>query len=408
MKVEIKPSTLKGTLFAPPSKSMAHRLLICAGLAKGRSRISGISDSEDMQATMGVLERLGADCQKSGTEVKILGVDPMLAAPDKILDCRESGSTLRFLIPICLLSTHRITLCGSPRLLERPLTVYEEICRTHGLHWEQKGTTLSLQGPLCGGEFTVAGNISSQFISGLLFALPLCKEDSIIHILPPLESRPYLEMTLAALRHFGISVSWENELTLCIKGGQSYRSGDQSVEGDFSNAAFFDALRFLGHDVSVDNLNFHSLQGDKIYGQYFSEIKKGSPTLSIRQCPDLGPVLMALAAAEKGAILTDTRRLRIKESDRGTAMAEELAKFGVCVTVKENEIVVPSGGLKVPTEVLKGHNDHRIVMSLSILLTKTGGVIEGAEAVKKSLPEFFSLLQSLGCEVTLCETESKT
>lgn len=405
MKVEIKPSSLKGRIAAPPSKSMAHRLLICAGLAGGKSNISGISDSEDMLATIDLLQGLGSDCQKEGSEATVTGVNPKTAKPVKALSCRECGSTLRFFIPICLLSKERITLCGSPRLFARPLTVYEALCRERGFDWEPGESSVTLRGPLTGGEFTVAGNISSQFISGLLFALPLCEEDSVIRILPPLESKPYIDMTVEALRLFGVSVIWEDELTLRIKGGQSYMPRDLTVEGDFSNAAFFEALHALGHDVTVENLNLDSLQGDKIYLRYFSEIEKGTPTQSIRQCPDLGPILIALAAAKNGAVLTDTERLRIKESDRGVAMAEELAKLGVSVTVNENNIVIPAGALKQPTEVLDGHNDHRIVMALSVLLTKIGGIIDGAQAVRKSLPEFFTLLQSLGCEVIIHETE---
>ena len=405
MKVEIRPSFLQGRLSAPPSKSMAHRLLICAGLAKGSSRITGVAASEDVLATLDLLQSLGAVCQKNGDFASIRGTDPCAASPEEMLNCRECGSTLRFFIPICLLSNQKITLTGSDRLFARPLTVYEELCREKGLYWNADGNRVTVQGPLTGGVFTVAGNISSQFISGLLFALPLCREDSEIRILPPLESKPYLDMTVEALNAFGVSVVWKDELTLGIKGGQSYLPRDLTVEGDFSNAAFFEALRYLGHDVSVENLNPQSLQGDKIYLQYFPALAEGTPTRSIRQCPDLGPILIALAAAKNGGTLTDTERLRIKESDRGVAMAEELEKLGVSVLVKENEIIIPKSDLRAPTQPLNGHNDHRIVMALSVLLTRLGGVIEGAQAVKKSLPEFFELLQSIGCEVNVYEAE---
>ena len=207
------------------------------------------------------------------------------------------------------------------------------------------------------------------------------------------------------MREFGVSIEWIDEYTLRIAGGQRYRAHDVSVEGDYSNAAFFEALRVLGHDITVENLDPASLQGDKIYLQYFSELEKGAPTLSIRHCPDLGPILIALAAAKNGALLTDTERLRIKESDRGTAMAEELAKLGVRVEVRENEIFIPKATLSQPKAELCGHNDHRIVMALAVLLTKIGGVINGAQAVKKSLPEFFTMLKALGSEVTLFEAE---
>lgn len=358
-----------------------------------------------MLATLDLLYGLGASFQKEGNRVQICGIDPHTAKQRTELSCRECGSTLRFFIPICLLSSEKMTLCGSERLFARSLGVYEALCRERGFYWKQEKASVTVQGPLRGGEFTVAGNVSSQFISGLLFALPLCKEDSVIRILPPLESRPYIDMTIEALAQFGVVAAWKDELTLSVKGNQTYCACDLAVEGDYSNAAFFEALRALGHEITVENLNPASLQGDKIYLQYFSELERGTPTLSIRHCPDLGPILIALAAAKNGALLTDTERLRIKESDRGAAMAEELSKFGVQVEVRENEIFIPKATLVPPKEELCGHNDHRIVMALAVLLTKTGGVINGAQAVKKSLPEFFTMLQSLGSEVTLFETE---
>ena len=324
MNVTVKPSHLCGAVAAPPSKSMAHRLLIAAGLAHGQSSITGIADSQDVLATLDLLAGLGAHFEKNCGQVEIRGMDPRNAAPVQPLSCRECGSTLRFFIPICLLSSNPVTLTGSGRLFARPLTVYEEICRQRGLRWEQSDASVTLQGPLRGGEFTIPGNVSSQFISGLLFALPLCEEDSVIRILPPLESKPYVDMTVASLRRFGITVLWEEELTIRIPGKQQYLSQSFAVEGDYSNAAFFDGLRLLGHDVSVTGLQEESLQGDRIYRSYFSALEEGNPTLSLRQCPDLGPILMALAAAGKGATLTDTERLRIKESDRGVVMAQEL------------------------------------------------------------------------------------
>lgn len=401
MKVEIRPSRLVGTVTAPPSKSMGHRMLICAGLANGKSRISGISDSEDMLATLDVLEGLGATYTKNGDVVEISGIDPRHASPTRPLSCRECGSTLRFFIPICLLGEHKATLCGSPRLFARPLDLYADLCRDQGLLWQPHGDepALTVQGTLHGGEYTLRGDVSSQFITGLLFALPLCDEDSMIRILPPFESRSYVDLTLSALRTFGVSAEWQDELTLRIKGGQRYTPADCAVEGDYSNAAFFDALALVGHDVSVEGLDENSLQGDRVYRAYYPELKKGHATLSIGDCPDLGPVLMAAAAALHGTTLTETRRLRIKESDRGAAMAQELAKFGVRVTVEEDTITVDPESFHAPGETLDGHNDHRIVMALCTLLTLTGGTIEGAEAVRKSLPNYFEMLKTLGCEV---------
>lgn len=408
MRAEMQPSRLCGEVVAPPSKSMAHRMLICAGLAEGTSRIQGISDSEDMLATLDVLTGLGAQYRRDGDTVTIEGIDPRTAHPDVPLHCRECGSTLRFFIPICLLSGAESTLSGSPRLMERPLGVYETLCVERGMTFAHcPEGMLTVRGPLHGGDFTVRGDVSSQFITGLLFALPLCAEDSTLHILPPLESRSYIRLTLEALHLFGVTATWEDEWTLRIPGGQAYHAADATVEGDYSNAAFFDALAFLGHEVTVTGLRPDSGQGDKVYGEIYRALKDGCPTVPIGDCPDLGPILMALAAAGKGATFTETRRLRIKESDRSAAMAAELAKFGVTVDVAEDEITVhaPSGGLGSPRAMLDGHNDHRIVMALATLMTRTGGVMDGAQAVRKSLPDYFDRLRALGARCVLHEAD---
>lgn len=404
MTVTFTPARLSGTIQAPPSKSMGHRMLICAGLANGNSTVTGISHSEDMSATMELLGGLGAACirrENDDTVVDVKGIHPRNAVPHEPLNCRECGSTLRFFIPICLLSDKPITLTGASRLFERPLDVYAELCRDAGLTFDLDMATpkLTLCGPLHGGHYTLRGDVSSQFISGLLFALPLCVEDSILSILPPLESRPYLDLTVFALALYGIKVEWLDDLTLRIPGGQTYRATDTTVEGDESNAAFFHALAALGHDVTVTGLNPDSLQGDRVYRDLYPLLKGGKPTIDISDCPDLGPILMALAAAGQGATFTGTCRLRIKESDRAVAMAEELGKFGVSVTVAEDTVVVDPVDFHAPEGILFGHNDHRIVMALCTLLTVTGGTLQGAKAVSKSLPDYFDMLISLGASV---------
>ena len=265
----------------------------------------------------------------------------------------------------------------------------------------ENGVTVG--GRLAAGDYRVVGNISSQFISGLLFVLPLCAGDSRILITPPVESRPYIDLTLEALAIFGIRAEWTDERTLYIPGGQTYRPADCMVEGDYSNAAFFSALSLFGGNVTVDGLRENSLQGDRAYIRYFEMLMRGTPTIHLGNCPDLGPILMAVAAAKSGAVFCGTRRLKLKESDRGEVMAEELRKFGTSVEVSEDSIVVYPGDFHAPTETLFGHNDHRIVMALSVLLTVTGGEIAGVEAVRKSLPEFFDMLQTLGVEVEMYE-----
>ncbi|MBQ2862535.1 MAG: 3-phosphoshikimate 1-carboxyvinyltransferase, partial [Oscillospiraceae bacterium] len=251
------------------------------------------------------------------------------------------------------------------------------------------------------GTYKIKGNISSQFITGLLFVLPLMEEDSVIQLIPPVESCSYINLTIEALKTFGVEVAWQDEKTLFIKGGQSYKAVNARVEGDYSNAAFFAALNELGSEIELTGLDPESRQGDKVYEKNFALLGKGTPTINISDCPDLGPILFAVAAVKGGGIFTGTRRLKIKESDRAAAMAEELAKFGVAVTVHEDSVVVYPHDFHAPKEKLCGHNDHRIVMSCAVLCTLTGGIIEGAEASAKSLPDFFERLKNLGFEVTL-------
>ncbi|MBQ8174094.1 MAG: 3-phosphoshikimate 1-carboxyvinyltransferase [Clostridia bacterium] len=403
MRVKIKAAAPHGRVLAPPSKSMAHRLLIGAALSAGESTIHHIADSDDIRATMTCLTALGASFRKQGSTVTVRGADVTKRTGHTDLYCHESGSTLRFLIPLALLGGESATFTGSEKLFSRPLEVYEEIARREGLVFQKQNGGLTVGGRLMGGDFRVVGNVSSQFISGLLFALPLCSVDSRILITPPVESRSYIDLTVQALSYFGIDVSWTDEHTLFIRGNQTYRAAECTVEGDYSNAAFFSALSLLGGAVEVEGLREDSLQGDRAYINYFDMLTRGTPTIHLGNCPDLGPILMALAAAKNGAVFCGTRRLKLKESDRGTAMAEELAKFGTSVEVFDDSIVVYPLDFHVPSEQLCGHNDHRIVMALATLLTQTGGEISGAEAVAKSLPEYFEMLASLGVEVNRYE-----
>ncbi len=399
MRIEIEKSKAVGTLCAPPSKSMAHRLLICAAMSEGKSTVRGISSCEDVLATLDCMTALGIKYQINEDDVTVYGKRPSDFNPTSPLLCRESGSTLRFMIPIAMMSGRTAVFYGAKRLMERPMSVYERICEEKGLTYVADGKSIVVNGVLTGGEYSVVGNISSQFISGLLFALPSAKSDSIIHIIPPIESRSYIELTLDALRSFGIVAEWTNEYTISVKGNQTFRPTDITVEGDFSGAAFPDALNIFGSEVEISGLKSDSLQGDRVYKKHFEMLKIGVPTIHIGDCPDLGPILFAVAAAKNGGIFTGTRRLKIKESDRASAMAEELKKFGSSVTVYDDTVVIYPADFHAPSAPLSGHGDHRIVMALSILLTITGGTIDGAEAVSKSYPGFFSDLDTLGIEV---------
>ena len=399
MIAEIHPGSAAGIVAAPPSKSMAHRLLICAGHSGGVSHIYGVDLNEDILATMDCLRALGASCTASGDTVTVRGADPRQARPENALCCRDSGSTLRFFIPLALMCNEDVTFTGTEKLLSRPLGVYAQLCAEQGFAFAQSKAQLQVRGRLEAGRFSLPGDVSSQFITGLLFALPLARGDSVISIIPPVESRSYVNLTLQALHAFGIRADWQDDTTLVIPGNQQYQPRDMVVEGDYSGAAFFAALNTLGSDITVTGLLPDSLQGDKIYEKHLKSLAQGRPEIDLSDCPDLGPVLFAVAAAKHGAVFTGTRRLKIKESDRATAMAQELAPFGTEVTVEENRVVVNAKAFHAPNTLLCGHNDHRIIMSLAVLLTLTGGKIQGAQAVRKSFPDFFEKLRALGIEV---------
>ena len=400
MKTIIYKSQAKGVVHAPTSKSMAHRLLIAAALSEGESVISGITPCDDVLATIDCLSALGVDCKTTGDRVTLRGYDLRNSAPRVPLDARESGSTLRFMIPLALLSGNETVFHGAKRLLERPMEIYEELCESRRFRYARGGDTITVKGTLSGGEYSLPGNISSQFITGLLFALSVTGEESRIKITTEIESKSYIELTRAAMAAFGIKVIWEDESTLFIKGGQKYSAREVTVEGDYSGAAFLEAFNLFSGEVSVRGLSDSSLQGDRVYRELYSKLKDGAPKINIEDCPDLGPILFAVSAGLNGAEFVGTKRLKIKESDRASAMAEELRKFGCSISVFENSVKIEKSALHAPTEILSGHNDHRIVMSLAVLASVYGGEIDGSEAVKKSYPDFFSDIEKLGIKFT--------
>ena len=399
MIAEFQPCHLRGTIDAPPSKSMAHRFLISAFILGQKCTFEGVDFSEDVLATIDCLSALGANVEVCNNTVT---VDSSKLTQDEapVLNCRESGSTLRFFIPLALCLGKTVTFRGSERLLRRPLDVYEDLCREEGFTFKKNDNSITLCGKLRGGDYKIRGDISSQFITGLIFAFAYLGEDSTIEILPPFESRSYVDLTISALRSFGAQVAFVDEYRIEIRKSQMHAFSGK-IEGDYSNAAFLDAFNRIGSEVEIENLNPDSLQGDRIYADYFQQISEGTPTLDISNCPDLGPVLFALAALKNGAVFTGTDRLKDKESDRGAAMHEELFKLGGGLVFGDNMITVPKQNLTCSGEVLDGHSDHRIVMALSVILSQIGGSIKGVEAVKKSYPGFFDDIKSLGAKVEL-------
>ena len=392
MKRFVSKNAAEGRICVPTSKSVAHRMLIAASLCKGEaSTIRGITPSEDVLATIDCLSALGVKIEYSGDTAKVYGIDLSESVPTMALNCRESGSTLRFIIPIALLSGEKITLHGSKRLFERPLDVYEKI----GFSFEKSDETITASGNLHAGEYNIPGDVSSQFITGLIFALSTLDGDSKINITTKIESRSYIDLTISALSSFGIKAYWDND-SIIIPGGQVGYGGDFTVEGDWSGAAFMLALNHLGGRVTIDGLNDESLQSDRACAWYFKMLDEGFCEINIENCPDLGPILFTVAAAKDGARFVGTKRLKIKESDRAEAMKEELEKFGAEIIIEENSVTIKKCPLHSPSMTLNGHNDHRIVMSLAILCTIYGGEIDGCEAVAKSYPDFFKDLETLG------------
>ena len=397
MTVTIQPNRARGAVAAPPSKSFAHRYLLATALAEGGGRVKGISQSEDMSATLACAESLGAVYEREGDAVRFLGRG---GKRDSIFPCHESGSTLRFFIPIALSQTECATFLGTPRLIARGISVYEELFATKGITVERGEDRLTVKGKLTAGEFHLRGDVSSQFITGLLYALPLLEGDSLLCVSSPVESRSYIDITLAVLKDFGIVIEEREPNVFFIAGGQRYAVRESVVEGDWSNGAFLLALNALGGEVALSGLLPDSKQGDRVFPTLLARLEEPSPEIDLTDCPDLAPLLFAMAARGHGAHFTGTARLKIKESDRVEAMRTELEKVGARTEGTENTFTVLPSSLHPPKEVIEGHNDHRIVMAMAVLLTELGGSIFGAEAVKKSFPDFFAVLRKLQIEVS--------
>lgn len=411
MTLTITPSPLAGVVTPPPSKSQAHRVLIAAALAEGQSVISNVAFSQDIRATIACLGELGAEFSQAGNTVTVRGMGANAMSPNRRmayprLDCGESGSTLRFLIPIALATRGGGIFMGHGRLMERPQGPYETLFREKGIFWEQKDGTLTVQGLLEPGEYRLAGNVSSQFFTGLLYALPLLGGPCALVPTTPLESEGYIHMTLEALGRFGV----EFPATLSLPpqwhtpGGQTYAPADVSVEADWSQAGFWYAARLLGGAVETAGMNAASLQGDAAIARYAADLAgAGDVDIDVSQCPDLVPPLAAMAALRGGrrTRLTNAARLRMKESDRLTAVAATLNALGARVT--EGSDFLEFQGVETLTGgTVDSFHDHRIAMMAAIAATRSAGpvTLTGAEAVEKSYPDFWEEYQRLGGKLT--------
>lgn len=404
MKVKINKSIAEGTIKAQPSKSYAHRLLIAGALSKEESVIGNVILSNDILATINCIKALGKDVIINGDKEKtiIIKNNDSFNIDDQdeiIFDCLESGSTLRFFIPIALLLNKKVTFKGTEKLISRGIQIYEDICNNQNIKVIKNTNSITFIGKIKPDDFHVQGNISSQFISGLLFALPLLEEDSCITITTPLESKNYVDITIDALKQSGIIINQKDENSYYVVSSQVYQPINNNVEGDYSNAAFIASLNYLDGNVKIEGLNKESFQGDKKYIELFEQLNNGYTTCDIKNCIDLGPILFCFASLKHGGCFTGVNRLRIKESDRIGDIKEELQKFNIEVIEEEDKVIINNKHIQKPNIILNGKNDHRIVMALSIMLSKFGGEIEGIEAVNKSYPGFFEDLKSLGIEV---------
>lgn len=413
--IRIIPSSLKGEINIPPSKSLAHRAVICAGLSEGVSNISNIIYSQDIKATIEGMKSLGVEIENYIDNLSIKGKAYPILIKDTI-DCIESGSTLRFLIPIALLTGEEIIFQGRGKLVSRPLNVYYDIFEKQGIEYKTSNGELPLKvkGKLKSGEFFVKGNISSQFITGLMFTLPLLEGDSKIIMTTELESKGYVDLTIDCLKKFGIEVENNDYKEFYIKGNQKYKAMDYRVEGDFSQAAFWIVAGMLGKEIRCKDLNINSLQGDKVILDIAKEmggkievrddsidVKQSTTkgiTIDASECPDLVPILSVLGAVSEGTTkIINAERVRIKECDRLKAMATELNKIGAEVEELKDGLVI-KGKKVLKGGVVDSWNDHRIAMAMAVASIKCENelIITNSRAVNKSYPHFWEDFEKLG------------
>ena len=429
MKVQFNPSSLHGTIPAIPSKSASHRALICAALASGRSTIGNLMLSEDILATIDCLTALGAKITVNADTAIVEGVGDCQWQKEKqaLLNCRESGSTLRFLIPIAAALGFSAEFTGTGKLPARPITPYLDCMPKNEITFYYNGSMpFKIKGKLSGGSFVLPGNISSQFITGLLFALPLFKKDSTIEIVGAFESKPYVLMTLQMLKKFGIQAVLSGS-TITVPGRQEYISCSMSVEGDFSQAAFFLTAGAFDGPVTVTGINYkNSLQGDRQIIDFLIKsgasvtINNNSVTVAAPKCgtlspisvdardiPDLVPILSVLAGrCEGSSLIHHAERLRIKESDRLQTTAALLNALGSRAQTTTDGLKI-NGVSEFKGGRMESFNDHRIAMAAAIAATVCDGpvLLSTAEAVRKSYPDFYTDYQTLGGIVDVIDME---
>ena len=411
MNITITPAALSGTVTPPPSKSQAHRLLIAAALADGESVITNVALSQDIEATLRCLEELGAAFTVEGSTVTVRGMGANVMSPMRRmayphLGCGESGSTLRFLIPIALAVRGGGIFTGHGRLMERPLKPYFDLFDEKGISYELKDNVLTVAGTLTPGVYRLPGDVSSQFFSGLLFALPLLGGPSTIIPTTFLESEGYIQMTLQAMEQFGVQFPMALSLPPQYHpgGNQTYAAANVTVEADWSQAAFWYAANFLGSSLEITGLNEYTAQGDSVVTHYVPRLSQpGEQEIDMSGYPDLAPPLSAMAVLRPGQItrLINAERLRLKESDRLSSVAQVLAALGADVTEGPNSLTIRGRDNLAGGVTVDSHNDHRVVMMAAAAATRCINpvTINGADCVAKSYPDFWEEYERLGGKI---------
>ncbi len=402
MNLKITPRTLSGEIKIPPSKSISHRALICAALSKGESAITDLLGCEDIDATCEALEALGAKFRTENGVTYVTGIEKPPAKAE--INCRESGSTLRFLIPVAAALGVEATFTGCGKLPTRPITPYLDEFKKHGVEFISETMPYHIKGKLTSGVFSVPGDISSQFITGLLFALPLIEGNSTIVMTSPLQSKPYADITVQCMKTFGVE-TLEFNGNYSVKGVQQYKAASYNVEGDCSQAAFFAVANQIGSDLELVGVNPNSVQGDRAIFDIISNMIKIGDNYSgfdvdATDIPDLVPILTVLAAFADGVShIRGCKRLRIKESDRLESISTVLNSLGANVTIVDDELEI-TGVTELTGGICSSYNDHRIAMSLAIASQRCTDklIITDAECVAKSYPTFFEDFRSLGGE----------
>ena len=409
----IKADKLVGEVSPPPSKSILHRYIIASSLAKGISKIENISFSDDIIATIEAMKKLGANIEKKDNYLLIDGsktFDKEYLNNSEI-DCNESGSTLRFLFPLSIVKENKVLFKGKGKLFKRPLSPYFENFDKYQIKYSHVNENeILLDGELKSGEYEIDGNISSQFITGLLLSLPLLNGNSKIIIKGKLESSSYIDITLDCLSKFGVKIINNSYQEFIIEGNQTYKSGNYEVEADYSQVAFFLVANSIGSDIKINGLNNNSLQGDKKIIDFISEIdnwnKNEKLILDGSETPDIIPILSLKACISKKEIeIVNIARLRIKESDRLSATVQELSKLGFDLIEKEDSILINSrkdfNKINNSPVYLSSHSDHRIAMTVAIASScyEDEIILDNLDCVKKSYPNFWEVFLSLGGKI---------